>query len=66
MQFYQQIFTLICKIQQCSPNKLDVDLSIHVGPGLPVILVKGILNGHNRVILNESLVDIEQLFRAKL
>ena len=50
----------------CLPNKLDVDSSVHLGPGIPIILIEGVLNGHNRVLLDELLVDTEQLVGGQL
>ena len=48
------------------PNKLNIDSSVHLGPGIPIILIEGILNGDDGVLLNKLLVDTEQLVGGQL
>jgi len=44
-----------CKI---ITNNLDVNFRLQFGPGFPIILVEGILNGYNRVFLDKWLINI--------
>lgn len=45
----------------CGENYLDGGLSGDAGPSCPIILVKWILNGDNRILLDEFLVQGGQL-----
>ncbi len=48
------------------PNKLDVNSGVHLGPGIPVILVEGILDRYDWVLGNKLLVYSEQLVGGQL
>ena len=48
------------------PDKLNIDSSVHLGPGIPIILIEGILNGDDGVLLNKLLVDTKQLVGGQL
>ena len=44
-----------------SPNELYLESAAHLGPSIPVVLVKGILDRHDRVLLDEAVVHVQQL-----
>merc|ERR1719411_991394 len=50
--------------QEVVSHDLDLCAGSQLGVPLPVILVKGILNTDNRVVLDETLVHLEQLIRC--
>ena len=52
--------------QQIIPNELNIYCCVHFSPGVPVILIKGVFNGHYRILLSELLVDTEQLIWRQL
>jgi len=43
------------------PHHLDACSSCELLPSIPVVLVKGIFNGHHWVVLDEGLVQVSQL-----
>lgn len=47
------------------PNYLNRHTAGQGRPGIPVILVKGVLNGNNGVLLDPASVKISQLFRLQ-
>nr|XP_006986965.3 bifunctional enolase 2/transcriptional activator-like [Peromyscus maniculatus bairdii] len=46
------------------PNHLDACTGCELLPGLPVILVEGVFNGHHWIVPDEGLIQVSQLVRC--
>ena len=46
-------------------NDLDAGRLVQVGPSLPVVLVEGVLDGDNVVLLDVALVDVTELLSGE-
>ena len=58
----QEKWITFTEIAENSPYNLNTNIFVEFSPGLPVILIKSVLDTHNREIPHKTPVDVAQSF----